>query len=70
MKIRPVALGLGESGGEALGLGLGQREREALGEILDLRPFGLGRQRHDDMHALAAGQHREGGEAHVGEMAS
>jgi hypothetical protein len=61
------ALHLGEVGGEAIGLGRGQRNGEALGEILDLRPLRARDQRHHHVQPLAAGQHREALQPHVGQ---
>ena len=60
-----LALHLADVGGEALRVGLGDGAREAFGEVGDLVPMRRGVERRDDVHALAAGQHREGLEAQV-----
>jgi hypothetical protein len=69
MKIRALALHLGEIGGKPVRLGGGQCDRKALGEVLHFRPFARGPQRHHYVQPLAAGQHRKCLQTHVGQEA-
>src|SRR3546814_6826768 len=53
---------------ELLGVHLRHRSREPVREVFHFGPFGPGHERRDDMHALAAGEHRS--EEHTSELPS
>ena len=69
MKMRPVRLALARAAVKRSGSASASASAKRWAKSLTSGHSAFGRQRHDDMDALAAGQHREGREAHVGEVA-
>ena len=69
MKIRPVRFALARLAVKRSGSASASARAKRWAKSLTSGHFAFGRQRHDDVHALAAGQHREGLQAHVGEVA-
>src|SRR3546814_18965757 len=55
---------------ELLVVHLRHRSRAPVREVFHFGPFGSGHERRDDMHALAAGEHRKGFDAPLSEDVS